>query len=203
MKFASTLFVVASIAASASAGIDGVQLGTSAPPADLVGRPLTPAPFDSRIFSDVTSIPDGLGGNITTSIPVSVRQIGLGWASWSQGYTGNVYYTNGATDITVSFAAGTQAAYLYAEPNPFGVFNITATGSDGVATKSFSQGVEGSAGAAGWGFYGTSGSDVQSVRVTSDVDFAVGEFGTSKVPTPASLALLTLGGLVGSRRRRA
>lgn len=80
----------------------------------------------------------------------------------------------------MSFATGTQAAYLYAEPNPFGVFNITVTGSDGVSTKSFTEGVEGSSGAKGWGFYGTDGSDVKSVHVISQVSIAIGEFATSE-----------------------
>ncbi len=50
--------------------------------------------------------------------PASVRQIGFGWATWSHGYTGNVYYTNGQTTIGGNLSAGVKAFYLYAEPNP-------------------------------------------------------------------------------------
>lgn len=203
MKAILALSAVAGFAAVASAGIGVETYGAGAPPASVNGIAVTAPAFRADIFAETTTTPDGSGGNITFSSSHSVRQIGFGWATWSHGYTGNVFYTNGQTSITMTMAAGTKAMQFYAEPNPFGVFNITATGSDGTSSQSATQPTEGSAGATGWGFYGTGGSDVQSVRVTSDVDFAVGEFGTSKVPAPASLALLAAGGLIGSRRRRA
>lgn len=205
MKALLAMTAVCGFAALASAGVDGIQLGTGAPPADIIGRAMTPAPADSRIFSDVSSVPSGLpgGGDYSFSSPLSCRQIGLGWATWSHGYAGNVYYTNGSLSTTITMPSGVQAFYAYAEPNPFGVFNMTATASDGGGTKSFTEGVEGSAGAKGWGFYGTAGSDIATVQISGDVDFAVGEFGGSRVPAPATLGLLGLGGMLSGRRRRA
>ncbi len=74
----------------------------------------------------------------------------------------------------------TGAFYFYAEPNPFGVFLITATADDGTTSGPVS--VEGHSGAKYYGFYGTDGSHITSISVTSAVDFAVGEFGIASPP---------------------
>ncbi|MCC6677278.1 MAG: hypothetical protein IT436_09040 [Phycisphaerales bacterium] len=200
MKAVFALTVLAGFASLASAGIGVETYGAAAPPATVNGIAVTPAPFDGRIFSDVPSAPLAAGfGDVTFSNPLSVRQIGFGWATWSHGYVGNCYYTNGLTSITMSLDPGIGAFQFYGEPNPFGVFQMTAVGSDGTSTLSSQQFPDGSSGAAGWGFYGTAGASVASVTVSSDVDFAVGEF-ASGIPAPASLALLGLGCLI--RRRR-
>ncbi len=197
MKMLPSLLSLCALAAPARAELVGVQLGTDAPPDGLGWTWFAPSPFDDRLFSDVTFALDDFGRPITFSSPVSVRQIGQGWVTWSHGYTGNVYYSNGVTSLTVGFS--NTAAYLYAEPNPFGVFNITATGSDGVASVRFSEGVDGYGGAKGWAFYGHGG-DV-SVTLSSDVDFAVGEFGVGWVPSPGGPALIGLAALRPARRR--
>ena len=77
------------------------------------------------------------------------REIGNGWATWSHGYTGDVYYNNGDNNITMTMPAGTGAFYFYAEPDPFETFSITATADDGTITIP----VTGSAGANGFGFW--------------------------------------------------
>ncbi|MCC6677279.1 MAG: PEP-CTERM sorting domain-containing protein [Phycisphaerales bacterium] len=198
---AMTAFV--GFAAVANAGIGVETYGAAAPPASVNGTPVNPAPFDGRIFSDVPSAPLAAGdGNVLFSSPLSTRQIGFGWATWSHGYTGNCYYTNGLTSVTMTFDMAIKAFQFYGEPNPFGVFQMTATGSDGSASQSSQQFPDGSSGAAGWGFYGTGGSSIASIAVSSDVDFAIGEFASTKVPAPASLGLIGLGGLVAGRRRR-
>jgi len=142
------------------------------------------------------------GDVIYFSSPVSVRQIGAGWATWSHGYTGNCFYTNGRTSLTMTLSSGIGTFRFYAEPNPFGVWNITATGSDGSTSIASTQGVEGAAGATGWGFYGTGGADVVSVHLSSDVDFAVGEFAHGWIPAPAGLGVFAMAGLGAARRRR-
>lgn len=204
MKTLLALTAVCGFASLASAGIDFQDLGTGAPPATIQGRAMTAAPFDGRLFSDVTSVDCGGGVTANFSQPMSCRKIGTSWGTWSHGYSGNVYYTNGSTSVTATITGGAKVFQLYAEPNPFGLFNITATGS-GSDASSISTGpvsVDGSGGAHGWGFYSTGAADVASVQVNGDVDFAIGEFACSKVPAPASLGLLGLGGLVAGRRRR-
>lgn len=203
--------VTCAMGGTAMADIGAVALGTAAPPATVpagsgAGKPIHYAPPDARpVFGDVTDVTVAPDCIIRFDIPVSHRTIGLGWATWSHGYTGDVYYTNGATSVmmTLDSPPGVDYFGFYAEPNPFGVFHMTAVGVDQMGgTFSLSQDVEGSAGAAGWGFYGTGDMCVTKVTLSSDVDFAVGEFGLSKKPAPGTLGLLALGALAGSRRRR-
>ncbi len=202
METSLAIFALVGLTSAASAGIRVETYGSAAPPRLVGGIPVDPAPFDDRIFSDVTFVPLGLPSSVDFSSPVSVRQIGLGWATWSHGYTGNVYYTNGLTSLTMYLSGWAGAVFqFYAEPNPFGVFQMTATASDGSSTTTSQQFPDGSAGAMGWGFYrDTGGVWIESVRVSSDVDFAIGEF--ASFPAPASLGLFALAGLVAGRRRR-
>lgn len=201
MKTLSVLAVLA-IAGSAQAQISVADLGTGAPPATLGGFNMLAFGDDTRpVINDVNDITVADGapfGTLGFGAPVSHREIGAGWGTWSHGYTGDVYYTNGATSLVLNLPADTGAFYLYAEPNPFGVFNITATANDGTT---LTLGVEGNAGANGYGFWSTGGA-LTSITVSSDIDFAVGEFGIARVPTPGAFALLGLGGLVATRRRR-
>jgi hypothetical protein len=195
----------------ANAVLSITPLGTGAPPTvyfkpdgsgpfGLIAAPLNPAP----VFADVTSAPLDRDKNVLFSIPLSHRTIGFGWATWSHGYTGDVYYTNGATAVTMSFDQDDmQAFYFYAEPNPFGLFDftVTATSSDG-HTSTVTALIEGSAGAQGF-LIATDGlRKLGTITVSSSVDFAIGEFGYAKtIPVPGALALLGLAGLAGRRRR--
>jgi hypothetical protein len=178
-----------------------IDLGTGAPPASIGGQLMTPFPPDgSPLFSVLSSLPSPLGGSLGFAPSVDHRMIGLGWATWSHGYTGDVYYTQGATSLTFGIPAGTTAFYFYAEPNPFSVHMMTVT-SGGV---SFSKAIDGSGGAGGFGIYDLAG--LGSITISSDVDFAVGEFGISRacctVPEPGS-SLVFLGiGLAGLSKWR-
>jgi len=201
MKTALALFALAGLAPLAPAGIGVETYGSAAPPRFVHDFGVDAPPFRGDVFADVTSTPDWQGRAITFSTPVSVRAIGAGWATWSHGYTGNVFYTNGATSLTMTLE-NTWVFQFYGEPNPFGVFQMTATGSDGSTSVASQQFPDGSSGATGWGFYGTGGAYVASVTVSCDVDFAVGEFATDWIPAPASLGLFVLGGLGAGRRRR-
>jgi hypothetical protein len=102
-------------------------------------------------------------------------EIGSGWATWSHGYTGDVYYTNGGMSVTLTMPAQTRAFYFYAEPNPFADFIFTATAQDG--TTSGPIVVNGNAAAKYFGFFATGADLIASITVGSTIDFAVGEFG--------------------------
>lgn len=96
------------------------------------------------------------------------------------------------------------AFVFYVEPNPFEEHEFTALATSASRdTLELTQFAHVSSGATGFAFY-TSGSDrILSVDVSSDIDFAVGEFSFSKiVPAPGALALLGMVGFLGARRRR-
>nr|QNO56578.1 hypothetical protein DBGJEDGB_00010 [Methanosarcinales archaeon ANME-1 ERB7] len=166
----------------ASAGVvfDGSP-GTAAPPATLGPYTMTQFPADPTSLGTVlSSIPSPLGGSLGFIGDVKHYRVGSGWATWSHGYTGDIYYTRGATSLTLTMPPDTGAFYFYAEPNPFATFLITATADDG--TTSGPIAVTGHSGAKYYGFYGTAGSNIVSIDVSSSVDFAVGEFGIESPP---------------------
>ncbi len=182
---ACTLTVAASplSARAAAAGTGSVVFsdapGTSAPPATLGPYAMTAfAPDSQPVGQDVSGVaaPDGTLG---FSPSLQHNLVGDGWATWSNGYTGDVYSTAAST-ITLALPPSTNAFYFYAEPEQFQVFTITATNSDG--TTSGAVPVQGQAGAEYFGFYSTGSSPLTSITVTTaDPDgFAVGEFGISQ-----------------------
>ncbi len=207
MKNAATVLslVVLATAAAAPAAITGFAGGTAAPGATLGPYTMTPFGADGRpLYAGVTSVDSPLGGSVDFSAPLTHYRVGAGWATWSHGYLGDVYYTNGASDVTMFLPDQTAAFYFYAEPNPFSQYMIVATAQDGTEVV---QGVNGYAGAAYYGFYGTGGSYISSIAVTTPqpVDFAIGEFGiaSAAVPAPAGILLAVIGaGFVGHLRRR-
>jgi len=139
-----------------------------------------PQPLDS-----VSSVAAPGGGSVTFSSPLDHRTIGEGWATWSNGYTGDVYVMTGTT-VTLTMPSGTLAFSLYVEPDHFADFNVTATAQDG--TTSGPVVVNGSSGAKYFGFYTTSSATpIASVTVsTTDTQFAIGEFGIDQAPSATS-----------------
>jgi hypothetical protein len=118
---------------------------------------------------------------VTFSPSLNHRRIGDGWASWSHGYTGDVYYARGEHTVTLTLPPQTRAFAFYAEPNHQAVFDITATTSDGATSGAVP--VDGSGGARFFGFFATAGSFVSSIVVASpDDDFAIGEFSICTQP---------------------
>lgn len=198
---------VLGVGPATQADITGIALGTGAPPATLGPYTMTPFPLDSRpLYEWVTSVPSPdppVPGTVEFSISMSHRRIGSGWATWSHGYTGDVYFTGyGPTSVTLTTPSLTGAFYLYAEPNPFQTWTITATAQDGT---SVSQDVAGYAGAAGYGFYATGGDSIASIQVdyAGGSGFAIGEFGTALVPVPGAVMLGMLGlGAAGWKLRK-
>jgi len=171
------------LACPSSAAIIGVAGGMGAPAATLGTYTMTPFPLDGRpLFNLVTDVPSPLGGTVDFSVTMYHVRVGSGWATWSHGYTGDVYPVSSSgpysgTDTTLTLPAGTGAFYLYAEPNPFGLFDITAVAQDGTTVT---QSVQGNSGASYYGFYGTGGDTIASIAVSSTVNFAIGEFGISQ-----------------------
>lgn len=186
------------------------NLGSGAPGPTIGDAPDGPWPamvyppdLSTAVFANTTFVPDGAGPGtgVQFSIPMSHRKIGQGWGSWSHGYTGDVYYTNGATAVTMTLVPPMPGFRFYAESNPFGLWDITttATGSGG-EVKSSTQTIEGLSGAGGFDCSCAPGSLITTVAVSAPVDFAVGEFAKG-VPEPSTLGLLSLG-LIGLLRRR-
>jgi hypothetical protein len=205
--------VLVLLAAQSQAAITAVSLGTAAPPPTIGPYTMTPFPLDSQpVGSYVTQVASPLGGDVGidthVATPALHTLVGVGWATWSHGYTGDVYptYDDPSTWVTLTMPTGTKAFYFYAEPDPFEVWTITATADDGTQ---LSQDVNGDSGAAGFGFYGDAMTNLASIDVTSGTDFAVGEFGIASgaIPEPASLIVWSLLGGLGValawRRRKA
>jgi hypothetical protein len=203
--------IVLTVATSASASITGYAGGTAAPGATLGPYTMTPFGDDGGLVGlSVTSVLSPLTGQVDFSIPLIHEEVGDGWATWSHGYTGDVYRTGSATSVTLTLPDYTTAFYLYAEPDMFVTYTIGAVAQDGTP---ISQSVNGFQGASYYGFYGTDGSFIHTVTVTtgnSSDNFAIGEFGIAAgsppvpvVPAPAGIFLVTLGSaVVGHLRRR-
>lgn len=193
---------VAITATSLSAQITGVSGSTATPPAVFGGYAMTPFVLDPQPFGNTTSVASPLGGLLSFSSSLNHVRVGSGWATWSNGYTGDVYWT-GATSVTFTLPTLTSAFYFYAEPDQFSVFNITATS----GTTILAEDVNGSSGAKFFGFFtdGSTSLTTISITTTDQTGFAMGEFGiaqgrsaaVSPVPEPSTYALFGAASLVG------
>jgi hypothetical protein len=118
-------------------------------------------------FSNPTTFP---GGTISDG---EVRIVGSSWATWNPPSPGKhiLYVPDASVDIV--FSTPQSGVGVVAEPNPFGVYNITIEAFDSGATSlgSFTLGIDGLAGAAFLGLLSTS-ADIASVTVSGVVDFA-------------------------------
>jgi hypothetical protein len=155
--------------------------GTEAPPTTLGPYAMTAFPADSRPApSEVLDVP-GPTGTVAFGGPLTHHLVGDTWETWSHGYTGSVYSTSGA-EIVLTLPPGTGAMYLYAEPNVYDLYEVSATSQDG--TTSGPVEVHGEAGARYFGFYATCGATLDTVRVTTTEDadgLAVGELGIAPI----------------------
>jgi hypothetical protein len=185
--------LVAAPAAEAGIVFDGSP-GTSAPPATLGPYTMTPFAPDNRPYGNkVYTVPSPLlfpmvlypaqthvqVDNFNNIPPADY------WATWSNGYTGDVYWNNDQS-LTIFLPPDTGAFYFYAEPYlPFGsTFTISATSQN---AQSGPVSVNTFAGAQYYGFYATGLDWVTSVTITSNCcsdgeenAFGVGEFGIAR-----------------------
>jgi pimeloyl-ACP methyl ester carboxylesterase len=169
--------------------------GSDAPPPTLGAYSMTPFLADLQPFGNVSSVATPSNGDITFMPSLNHLQIGQGWATWSNGYTGDVYSTNGGTSAIMTLPLGTSAFYFYAEPNPFAEFYITATTQNG--TSSGPIPVNGFHGANYFGFYTDGSTTLETISVSSNADFAIGEFGISTAAAPKR-PLIFVPGIAGS-----
>ena len=193
--------LILAVSPAAQADLTGMGWGDVAPPGSMGPYAMTPfGPDPQAEYAVVSSVASPLYGTVDLSPSLQHLLTPGSWATWSHGYTGDVYYTQGGLSATLTLPALTGAFYLYAEPNPFQVWTITATDQTGI---SVSQDVYGYAGAAGYGFFATDGQQVVTITVTSDMEFAVGEFGIAVVPVPGAVLLGILGlSVVGIKLRK-
>jgi hypothetical protein len=189
---AGTLVALALSAATAQAAITfSGSPGTGAPPSTLGPYTMTAFGPDSQATGvNVTGVTSPLGGTLAFSPALyHVLATSAGWATWSNGYTGDVYTPGpySGTSATLTLPSGTAAFYFYAEPNPFLTYTITAT--EGSGTTSGPVSVYGEAGAKYYGFYATGGSTIATISITTSIGFAIGEFGIERgAPTVLTAA---------------
>jgi len=206
-KFALAALAAAALTSAASAGVIGflgdttIEGGWDAFEAEF-GAEMTVIYDGGSAYSEVSSIavPE-FGGSLDFDASHSLRQIGSGWATWSHGYTGEVFYNNGLLETGYDLnMSGVYAFDAYIEPNPFSLqtFTITAYGSDG-GMDTVVRDAEGSAGAAHFGFF-ASGETLTRIEIEGSSDWAIGEWRVG-TPAPGALALLGLAGLTARRRR--
>ncbi len=159
------------------------DVGTEAPPPTLGGYTMeTVNPTPTELGELVSGI-EGPTGTIAFSEPLRYERVAEGWETWSNGYTGAVYTVShlngeGLAETVITLPFNTGAFYLYAEPDEFENFSVTATAQDG--TTSGPTTVYGEAGAQYFGFYASCGNAVSTIRITdgeSDPELGIGEFG--------------------------
>lgn len=203
--------VLCAAAAAARADVNVVLLGQGGPPAIVpggsgMGGTILYAGPDPRPGGDLVAQVPIAGGALRLGVPMNHVAIGDGWPGWSHGFTGDVYATIGrpAVLITPEFATAVDYLGFYAQPEPFGTFVMAASGYDGMGGETYMEvQAMGDMGASGWGFFSAEGMHVQSVLISADVNFAIGEFGVHVMtPAPGGVLLVGAAGLMGRRRGR-
>lgn len=156
------------------------------------GFNLTPVPNGAEaVGTDLSTLNSPLG-EIGFSPSVNKRQIGNGWLTWSNGYQGEVYFTNGVPTLDIKLP-NLAAFDFYAEPDVFNPFTISAVAQSGKTSDVLSQVVNGNAGAKYFGFYSDDPLDlIQSIQITADPGsngFAIAQMRGAKATVPTPLLL--------------
>jgi len=143
-------------------------------------------------------------GPVALSLTHDARHVQQGWATWSHGYTGEVFYTLGGLEATYTMPPGIGAFDFYVEPNAFSIIKFTAVGyaSDGTDSGPMVSWIAGASGASHFGFYTTGGAALTHVHVSAYSDFAIGEMRIVAIPAPAMTACLAIPALRRQRHRR-
>jgi hypothetical protein len=167
-------------------------------------------------FDILNSVSDARLG-ITFSTPMMVLDVPDGWGSWNsppftESDTPRVLWTQGPSQVTLSFGTAVQAFGFEAQPDQFGPFTITAaffSGPDEVG--SIVRDVDGNAGALLFAGAVTDTTPlITSVQIsTGGQDFAIAQlrYELSAVPEPSSFvlalsaALITIGAGQFCRRK--
>jgi hypothetical protein len=194
------LVLVISTVSVSHAAVIFQNLGTSAPPGSLGSHTIAAFNIGSQAaipeFTNVSTIPGSpISGNLTTSLQVMKLTIPSSWTTWSHGYTGPCFWSNGAT-LILTLPPGTGAFYFYAEPVGAVTANYTFVATTNTGTTSGDISVYSDSGATGFGFYATvPGETISTITVTcSDPDgFALAEFGAGSNPTPSAIVFKNLG----------
>lgn len=141
-------------------------------------------------------------GNVTLGSEVEKRTIGSSWNTWSNGYSGDVYYNRGATNLEITMPFDVAAFDLYLQPEQYKMFEIAVTvmTSTGLTTTTLAQNIDGKGGAKYFGFYGTDGDVLKSITITDKSGgaakgFAFAQMRIAPVPEPLMIggSLLALG----------
>lgn len=156
--------------------------------------------------TNVSSITDGV---LTVSFSTAMRKYtapGGGWGTWSiapdsqrgPSDTLPVFYSNGETAVTFTLSQPVSIFGFEAEPNPFGVYTMTAQFYDagGNLLGTISRDVNGNAGARL--FAAQSSTPISSVVFSSVEDWAAGAFRYTLptgpvIPEPTTMALFGAG----------
>ncbi|MBK9669593.1 MAG: hypothetical protein IPO74_06535 [Thermomonas sp.] len=194
-NFALTISALALAASSfaASADVLFTNLGTAAPPASVGSHAVTP--FDTAAqaavseYSNVSIIPGSpVAGDLTISPAANKRTVPTGWgSSWSDGYTGPVFFISASGSATLTLPPNTKAFYFYFEGNYYGSNTVTATTDSGATSGAVSVTTNppGRAGAAaGFASHRTAAATITSITISapSSGGFSVGEFGVNTGP---------------------
>jgi len=201
-----SVLIGAAPADAATLGFDSSP-GTGAPPSTLGGYTMTPFGADPQTLDvDVSSVASPLGSSISFSPNLFHTVIDDEWATWSNGYEGDVYSTEDDS-ATITLPAGTTAFSFYVEPEQFGDFAVTASAlaSDESSLSPSSIDVSGDGGAQYFGFYTDGSVTLSSITVSLSYvadGFAIGEFGiASGGSAQGPITILTRNGTFGTPLR--
>ncbi|MGZ8631530.1 MAG: hypothetical protein ACXWZF_11290 [Actinomycetota bacterium] len=146
---------------------------------------------------NLSAIPDdtvvnsvsGCGVEVHFSVPMAKRTVPVGWSTWgsppnTESSTPEVLFTQGATEVVLTYSVRGRRVGVEAEPEPFGVFPIRATFRRGNGTKigKISRNPDGDAGALLYAGMVRSKKKVDRVKtltLVSPEDFAIAQIRVS------------------------
>jgi hypothetical protein len=145
----------------------------------LVGKDMEVLSSGLPDQSQCTDIPWSRPGTLNLNPAHQTRTVGISWATWSHGYQGEIFWTQGATSATLTMPNSNHqvsAFDCYIEPNPFSVnaFTVTGTAFNG-DTTTITVTADGASGASHFGIYTTDGCCLRTVTISGAVDWAIGE----------------------------